>query len=368
MRIVHVLPKGVIGGAEKLALNIAKQQLLKGNIVSIWLLFDGGPILQEAEKEGINTKALNLKSSFNIHGFLKFSKEIKAFAPDIVHVHLASIAILYLKVMKCKFGIVLHQHDLGLRNAGIIKKILFTICKDVPDQYIGVSQYVVNLIEEDYAIAKNKINLVYNGIDLSCFKTAMPSRSDYLRQELDLDDNIRIVGGVGRMVVQKGFDYFLKCARIIKDSYPDTYFVLVGDGPERNNIERLAKELGLNSCSSFLGMRNDVPDLISGFDIFLMTSRVETFGIVVIEALASGVPVVSFEVGGIPEILESGLGITVCAGDFQSLAKHTIDLLNHGTKKDELISRGLEHVKQFDIRKITEVIDSVYISALNFCR
>lgn len=362
MRIVHILPKGVIGGAEKLALDLCKQQILKGDTVSMWFLFGGGPIEKEAIDSGIKTNVFNFKSSFEIIGFYKFARSLSMFNPHIIHLHIATVAMFYLKLIKKKRSVVLHQHDLGLSGMGWIKRSLLKLHKNVPDQYIGVSKFTCNSIKNDYLIDSKRINLIYNGIDLSIFKTIRTR--DRVRQDLNLPCDAFVVGGVGRMVCQKGFDLFLKSARIIKDALPNAHFVLVGDGPIRGELEALAKQLNLAECTTFLGMRKDVADLISAFDLFLLSSRSESFGIVLLEAMAMGVPIVAFGVGGIPEVLVPQCGEIVSKENINAMAMSAIDLLVDVNRRDIMGKNEREYVKRFDISKIAKDIDEVYSFAL----
>ena len=146
-------------------------------------------------------------------------------------------------------------------------------------------------------------------------------------------DDAPVVGTVGRLSAQKDPETFLRVARQVLDEVPDACFVIVGDGPLRDATERLAARLGLGDRLHLLGIRRDVPEVLRALDVFVLTSRWEGLPRVVLEAMASVVPVVASSVDGTAEVVQDGVnGLLVGAGDVGGFAAATVKLLQQPQK------------------------------------
>ncbi|MFM6956199.1 MAG: N-acetyl-alpha-D-glucosaminyl L-malate synthase BshA [Ignavibacteria bacterium] len=140
--------------------------------------------------------------------------------------------------------------------------------------------------------------------------------------------------------------------------------VLVGDGPDRAEAERVSRELGIHEHVRFLGKQNALPEILSIADIFLMPSQSESFGLAALEAMACGVPVIGTNLGGIPEVItHSENGYIAELGDIKRMAKYAVDLLNHPRRWQEFSTKARERaVEYFDISLIVPQYESLYQS------
>jgi glycosyltransferase involved in cell wall biosynthesis len=123
------------------------------------------------------------------------------------------------------------------------------------------------------------------------------------RRELGVDPAAAVVGTVARLSAEKGVDVFLKGASLLASELPNVDFVVVGDGPDREDLEAMAHELHLAGQLLFLGRRRDVPEILGAIDVLVVPSREESFGLVALEGVAAGVPTIASEVAGLREIL-----------------------------------------------------------------
>ncbi len=156
-----------------------------------------------------------------------------------------------------------------------------------------------------------------------------------------------IVGAAGRLSPEKGFDVLVDAAADVLRSTPDVGFVLFGDGPLRESLQRQIRSLGLESCFILGGFRHDLDTLLPCCDLFTLPSHTEGLPNVVLEALAAGVPTVATSVGGTPEVLEDGInGYLVPAGDPISLASRLSQLLANASLRNQMAVAGRERVRQ----------------------
>jgi glycosyltransferase involved in cell wall biosynthesis len=185
------------------------------------------------------------------------------------------------------------------------------------------------------------------------------------RRELGIDEGTPVVGTVASFKWQKGHQYLLRAAALVRRRFPDVRFVLVGTGPLEQEIRREADELGLNGTLILAGSRDDVPRVMSAFDTFALSSVEEGFGIVLLEAMAAGTPVVATRVGGIPEVVTDGRdGLLVPARDPAALAEAIGAVLGDASLSGSLRDGGRERARQFDIRSAARRIEKVYAQLL----
>lgn len=150
-----------------------------------------------------------------------------------------------------------------------------------------------------------------------------------------------LVGTITRMQLQKGIDTFLHMAATVHRSHPDAHFVLVGDGPDRDDYEALAIDLGLETVCRFTGHRTDVAELLRTLDVFVLSSRWESHPLALLEAMAAAVPIVATEVGGVPEIVRSGRdGLLVPPDQPQALAQAVVTLLDDPLAAERMSRRA----------------------------
>lgn len=208
-----------------------------------------------------------------------------------------------------------------------------------------------------------KLKVIYNGVDTTLFNPTRHAAACF-----GPVNDIKVVGTIARLERSKGVEIFLHAAKLIHDAMPQTRFLIVGDGPERTDHERLAHALGLESVVHFTGFKGDVAPYLAGMDVFVFASELtESFGLVVAEAMAIAKPVVASAVGGIPEIVRDGsTGRLVPASDVPSLAAAVMAYLRDPELANRHGQAGLARVQQcFSSAQMVSEYEQLYLAALN---
>jgi glycosyltransferase involved in cell wall biosynthesis len=177
-----------------------------------------------------------------------------------------------------------------------------------------------------------KVVTVYNGIDTKPFT----GDGKKVKAELGIAQGVPIVGFVGRLEQVKGPDRFVEAAKEVQAAYPQAHFVVVGDGPMKDELMRMVQgTLGFH----FVGHREDIPDLMAAFDLVMVPSLNDGFNLAAVEAMASAKPIVATAVGGLPEVVGGG-GILVKPDDIKVLAQETIRLINTPDLRKKIGEKG----------------------------
>ena len=177
-----------------------------------------------------------------------------------------------------------------------------------------------------------KVITVYNGIDVRQF----PGDRKKVRAELGIAQGVPVVGFVGRLEQVKGPDRFVEAAKEVQAACPQAHFVMVGDGPMKEELMRMAHGI---SGFHLVGYREDIPDLMATVDLVMISSLNDGFNLAAVEAMASSKPIIATAVGGLPEVVGEG-GILVKPGDTKGLAQETIQLINAPDLREQIGEKG----------------------------
>jgi len=170
-------------------------------------------------------------------------------------------------------------------------------------------------------IAPQRIKVIYNSLENERFYRASEDRRLAFREHLDFPPNAIIVGIIANLRPVKAIDVFIKAAKIVSGKSLKTYFIVVGDGPERDFLKTMCHEMELGASIRFLGKRQDIPEILSCIDIGVLSSSSESFSNAIVEYMAAGLAVVCTDVGGAREAVEDGVnGYVVAAGDYRGMA------------------------------------------------
>ena len=208
-------------------------------------------------------------------------------------------------------------------------------------------------------INDNKITIIPNGVDTSTF-TPLPSRQ---REDIILF--------VGSLIQRKGANFLLEAMASIAHNFPHYRLVLIGDGPQKTSLQQLAKRLGIDQRVTFTGRlpQHQVKKWMQRAKVFVLPSVEEGMGVVLIEALASGTPVVASNVGGIPDVITSDVGILVPPKDVQALANALRDILRDPSHWDMMSHRARRRaVEIYDWGQVSQRFVSLYHSILDNAR
>ncbi|RYD02072.1 hypothetical protein N752_26850 [Desulforamulus aquiferis] len=192
------------------------------------------------------------------------------------------------------------------------------------DRIITVSDALKQELIEREGLQGKHITTIYNGIDVSRFETKNDLMT--IRKSMDIPELGPVIGTIARLASQKGLSYFLKAASLLKDYQVN--FLIVGDGPLMEALQKEAVDLGIQNRVTFAGRREDIPEIMSIIDIFVLPSITEGLPLTILEAMAAGKPVVATQVGGIPEAIVQGkTGLMVPPKDPEALAVSLAGLL-----------------------------------------
>jgi len=289
---------------------------------------------------------------------------------DLMHVHYAIphavSAYLARQVLRrskkdLKFITTLHGTDITLvgLEPSFMPLVKFSI--EESDGVTAVSRFLKEKTLTNYNIEKD-IEVIYNFIDIEKYK---PKESDIFRKHVAPNGEKVLVHTSNFRLVKRVADT-IRVLDKVKKEVP-TKLVLVGDGPDRSDCERLTRELDLQKDVIFLGKQDGLTEILNAADIFLMPSQSESFGLSALEAMACGIPVVSSSVGGLPELnIHNETGYIAEIGDIDRMAKYAIELLTNEKRYKSFSKNSRDRaVKNFDKDLIVPKYVAYYEKILN---
>jgi glycosyltransferase involved in cell wall biosynthesis len=339
MKILQLISSGGMYGAEAVILNLSRtlQEVSHRSELGIFLnsphpntqLFDA------ATAAGIESHMIVCKGRIDWSVLESIRELVRKVDADVVHAHgYKADVYAYLALKKWQTPLVStchtwHDTDLSDRIYGAIDRRVLRSYGGV----VAVSEEV-KLRLLNAGVAKEKVRYIRNGIDLRPFDRSSPeyrsSREQRNGPERHRADRPMRVGLACRLAHEKGVDLFLQMAERVLAEFPSTRFIIAGDGPDRQMLEALVKKLRIEASVDLVGRCNDMRGLFASLDLLVSSSRSEGLPMVLLEAMATSLPVVATAVGAVPSVVRDGLtGVLVPANDVALLSSAVVRLLRN---------------------------------------
>lgn len=366
VKVIEVISDSLLGGGPRHVLGLLKN--IDREKFDVLLIAPRGWLTEEAKKiSGVEIKIVEFKSKFDLSSLSKLKRDIaefrageNPFGPVIIHAHGPRAGAFCRLIVRKDEKFVYTEHlwnadyQLSPSASFFQRRGIKTICSRA-DLVIAVSKSVKNFLLEKIIKIPAKVAVIPNAIDISGEEpkvTRHPSRND---REL-------IIGTAGALVKPKGQIYLIRAFAEISKKFPEAKLEIVGTGVEKENLKKEISTLNLNAKVQLLGRQDDVKKIIKEWDIFVLPSLSESFGIVLLEAMEIGVPIVASAVGGVPEIIKSGeTGVLVPAGNVEKLVKAINSLLLEKTYRARLAKNAFISLKKhYDWSKIIGEIEKIY--------
>lgn len=338
MRIMFVVTGLAYGGAEIQVSSLSKGLRHRGWDVQVVSLMEPLALKEELNANGVDVQTLGMKrGQADWRSLLRLRRLIREFKPDIVHSHMVHATLLArvtriiapLPVLIC----TAHNTNEGSQWRYVAYRLTDPLC----DFMTNVSNVSVEASIKRGAVSPEKIECVPNGVDFSRFDVDAAARGR-VRDELGVGEEFLWLA-IGRLEAQKDYPNLLHAFVSVTQGHESARLAIVGDGPLRKQLKALADQLGIADKTLWLGLRDDVPQVLQAADAYVMSSECEGLPMVLLEASAAGVPIVATDVGGVREIVrpEAG-GMLVAAKDHAALASAMRTVMNLGA--EELAFRG----------------------------
>ncbi len=330
IRVGFVLHVMQVAGAEVLVAETIRR--LGPRIEPVVLCLDRvGALGELMQKEGVEVIAFARHAGMDLSVVRRLARVIRERRLDVVHAHQytpffygalgAKASLTNPRVIFTEHG--RHYPDVVSWKRRFANRVLFDRLADDVNAVCGFS--ATSLAAHD-GFSKARIEVIENGVDLSRYRVVRDQGA--LKARLGLAADRRHIVTIARFHPVKDHRTLLQAFSHVAASIPDVDLLLVGDGPLRGELEQIARSLGLAERISFLGVRDDVADILAVADVFALTSVSEAASITLLEAMASKVPVVVTEVGGNPEIVRHGIdGLLAPRGDASAIAAAIVTLL-----------------------------------------
>lgn len=306
-----------VGGAERVVVDLADKAKSEGCLVKV--VYMTGPALVKPRSEDIELISLGVLSYLSLpFALFRFLKIINEFKPDVVHSHMYH-ANIFARVARIfvhfpKLVTTAHSNNEG----GKARMLVYRLTNQLSDVFTNVSYDAVHAFEEKKAVSKGKMLAVVNGIDVAYFKFSSDARMN-IRNELGLAEK-KVFIAIGRFHEAKDYPNLIDAFAKVVSCNENCHLLIVGDGELRPIVEIQIADLVLQNNITLLGIRKDIPDLLSASDIFVISSAWEGFGLVVAEAMSCERIVIGTDSGGVANIIEQ-YGYVVPAHDSDSLAQ-----------------------------------------------
>ncbi|HEX3013184.1 MAG TPA: glycosyltransferase [Methanobacterium sp.] len=287
---------------------------------------------------------------FSISATLKLLRIIRKYKIDLIHAHYVMppglIAVICSMLSGTKTAITIHGSDIFvLARKPLLKSVIKFILKRSDYVFVVSDSLRENVLKLDIEGLEDKLSITYNAVDVERFK---PDQTSTFKEEVHINPQKPVVLFVGNLVWQKGVEYLIRAKEFMK---VDAEIVIVGDGPLLEELKAIVEFEKMEGIT-FTGARTDIEKIMPAADVVVVPSVSESFGIVVLEAMASGKPVIATNVGGIPEVVNKETGVLVNPEDPVGLAEAIDKILEDKELKEKMGKTAREQVMKYATIKI----------------
>lgn len=339
------------GGIAHYVLSLSKGLKNKGH--NVFVASSGGELLPKFIEYGIGYINIPIKTkceiSWNIgFSFLKILPFITENKIDIVHANTRVTQMLGFLIER-----FIHRPFISTCHGFFKKRFSRAVFPCWGKKVVAISAQVEEHLIKDFKVDKKNIALIYSGIDLKKFPE--PAQKITLKEP-------PVIGIIARLSEEKGHIYLVDAMKMVLDKFPSAQLLIIGEGRMKQKLVSLVRTLGIEKNVFFISQIQNTSEGLSNMDIFVMPSLKEGLGLALMEAMASGLPVIGSAVGGIKTLIKNNYnGIMVEPADSQALAKAIIDLLQDSIKRQYLSVNARSYIKEnFSYEKMIAQTEAVY--------
>jgi glycosyltransferase involved in cell wall biosynthesis len=365
IHVLEILGNAIVGGMENYVKNLISHLPVAEFKVTVLCPFESA-FTSQVRAQGHDVFIAPLRDDPPWRTIELICTLIRETGVDLLHAHLmnahtaAAIAgkLTDTPTVATLHGMSLHPQEISVARTTGSHTIV--VCREAWSQAIAVG------------LAADVVSLVPNGIDLSVYHPASADRS-VLRSAIGISADDFLIGFVGRLAWEKGPDKFLKAAEQILQQRPEIQFAMVGTGAMEKELGEAIKRRGLERNIHLAGVWRDPSMVYPALDLMLHTSRADAMPLALLEAMASGVPVVAIGVGGVPELIEAGetgllIGtnewpgiVSEYPGDWDGVAKAALNLIEHRDRLGRMSALSVSRATAlYDIRQSASATANIF--------
>lgn len=342
-----------IGGGETMAARLAAYIDHDQFEVKLFILGEekDNQIAAFLKASGVDYECLGISTSFRPGGFLKLSRRLKAFGPDLIHEHLDfAYSWTWCWLHRRPLLATIHGDPFRMKNDKVVKMVRRkSRQKDL--RVIGCSQITAQQTKERFDLPEEQVGFLYNPLDSKDYRLAAP-----------YDGSSPFVFlHVGRFNPVKNHKLLLEAFALVKRTIPGAVLRLAGDGNLFEEMKQYAKTLEIDGSVEFCGNVTDIPGFLQQGHALVLSSVSEACPMVILEAMASGLPVAATAVGGVPELVTDN-GLLTPSGDAVALAEAMGSLAQDPALWQKLSARAQKNVQAFDSGKIARDYEEEYLT------
>jgi glycosyltransferase involved in cell wall biosynthesis len=303
VRVLQLISSKGYYGAENVVVNLARALEDSGSRAVVGAFRNSHSVhlevIDRAQKQGLTVQTFECNGRFDYSVVDRISSFVAESGIDLVHTHGYKADLYgYFAARRAGKPIIATCHNwIGDSLAVRVYEAIDRFGLASFDAVVAVSEAIADRLVED-GVSPPKIVRIHNGIEVTSFVHAFPT----LRRDLGWDERF-IIGSVGRLSEEKGQDVLIHACSDLLRSNKDVVLVFVGDGPQKTWLKGLASRFGISSQVAFVGNRDDMPGVYASMDLFVLPSRAEGMPMVLLEAMASGLPVIASRVGAVPTVV-----------------------------------------------------------------
>lgn len=368
-RILHIQKVKYIAGSESHLLMLLPRLREYGYNSTMLVLADAedrpGTFCERMRASGVPTEVMSMRGDIDPLLVWKLARYIRQGNFDLVHTHLfhADLYGTLAAYLSGKRIILSTRHNDNKFRNHILFKVVNRLCVCFDKKIITISNWLKKFSVDVERVPESKVETIHYGFDVNSFdKKAKKSLPTEVRKEFNISSDQQVLGIVARLTEQKGHKDLLQAFRAVIDRYPQTILLIVGDGELEKDLKTQVQNMGLKEQVIFTGYREDIPAIMQAIDIFVHPSLWEGFGLVFLEAMAAGKPVVATRVSAIPEIVVDGeTGYLVPPKNSHLLTEKILQLLENRVSAYKMGEKGRERLGQyFTVEKMVKEIKKLY--------
>lgn len=357
-RVIHIINSLEVGGAENMLLKtlpLLDKEEFEQIVIT---LFKPGELAPQFKKRGIKVIHSKLNGLLDLSGLRRLVQEIKKQNPTIIITylfHASFIGRVYIQ-QRTHLPVIPFLRSTYNFPRYWSARIFERVTKAWVPQYFANSEAVKDYYVKNMGVSPDKISIIHNGIDTTLYQQANGAR---IVKELALPNSRIVISCVANLAVNKGHSFLLQAFEGIYSQYPESWLLLIGEGQERDNLERQVENYTSKSNIKFLGRRTDVPEILALTDIFVLPTLFEGLSNAILEAMAAECAVITTDIPENKIMIENNeTGLLIPTQNVPALERALVDLLENKRRRQKLGRNAKKFIQEkFDLHRVARDLD-----------